>query len=102
MAGQTCEFEFDSPSGLGWFAVMPVPVPSSPHGIAAPLSCASQAYFFGLGPVVLTAIGAQARLSLTLPAWTAGYGLTIQGIAYDGPGNCFHATDPLAVTLQHR
>jgi hypothetical protein len=100
VAGQSMAFEFPSPSGLAWLALMPMPVPVSTHAITAPLSCASQAFFFGINPPLATLIGTPASFAMPLPGWLAGYGLCLQGVAYDAAGNCFRATDPLAVTVQ--
>ncbi|MBL8723154.1 MAG: hypothetical protein JNK49_03870 [Planctomycetes bacterium] len=100
VAGQSMSFEFPSPSALAWLALMPMPVPVATHSIAAPLSCASQAFFFGINPPLATLIGSPASFSMHLPGWLAGYGLCLQGVAYDVAGNCFRATDPLSVTVQ--
>ena len=54
-----------------------------------------------MNPLTALIVGTPASYVLPLPGWLAGYGICLQGAAYDAPGNCFRATDPLAMTVQH-
>lgn len=97
VAGQVTRFEFDSPLGFAWMNVFPEPSPAPALTLGPGLLC-STGSIYGLGGVLVDAMGPTAGLSFPLPAALAGQGLVLQGVALD-TGLCLQLTEPMAVTV---
>lgn len=97
VAGQTTRFEFDSPLGFAWLNVFPEPAPTPGLTLGPGLLC-STGSIYGMGGVLVDAMGPTAGLTFTLPTAMAGLGFVMQGWALD-TGLCLQLTDPLAVTV---
>lgn len=97
VAGQSTAFAFDTSLGFGWLTVFVGPAPQPGLTLGPGLLCGTGT-FYGVGALVVDAMGFPGTTSFALPPATVGLGFVAQGISLEN-GFCLRLTDPLAVTV---